>query len=59
MTRTTEMAWDNGAVISGVVQLSWTQEGKHQQRVIRVAHVWAKRNGKWQMTYTQVTRVPQ
>jgi len=59
MTQTVEMAWDNGAVISGIVELSWTQEGKHQQRLIRVAHVWAKRRGAWQMTYTQVTRVPQ
>jgi len=59
MTQTVETAWDNGAVISGVVQLSWTQDGKHQQRLIRVAHVWAKRRGAWQMTYTQVTRVPQ
>ena len=59
MTQPTEIAWDNGAVISGVVQLSWTQDGKHQQRLIRVAHVWAKRRGVWQMTYTQVTRVPQ
>jgi ketosteroid isomerase-like protein len=59
MTQPMEMAWDNGAVISGVVQLSWTQDGKHQQRLIRVAHVWAKRRGAWQMTYTQVTRVPQ
>jgi ketosteroid isomerase-like protein len=59
MTQTLETAWDNGAVISGVVDLSWTQDGKHQQRLIRVAHVWAKRHGNWQMTYTQVTRVPQ
>jgi hypothetical protein len=59
MTQPVEMAWDNGAVISGVVQLGWTQDGKHQQRLIRVAHVWAKRRGVWQMTYTQVTRVPQ
>jgi len=59
MTQPVELAWDNGAVISGVVQLSWTQDGKHQQRLIRVAHVWAKRRGAWQMTYTQVTRVPQ
>jgi hypothetical protein len=59
MTEPMEMAWDNGAVISGVVQLGWTQDGKHQQRLIRVAHVWAKRRGVWQMTYTQVTRVPQ
>ena len=59
MTQAVEMAWDNGAVIGGVVQLSWTQDGKHQQRLIRIAHVWAKRRGTWQMTYTQVTRVSQ
>ena len=59
MTHPVEMAWDNGAVIGGVVDLSWTQDGKHQQRLIRIAHVWAKRHGNWQMTYTQVTRVPQ
>ena len=59
MTQPVEMAWDNGAVIGGVVQLSWTQDGKHQQRLIRIAHVWAKRRGTWQMIYTQVTRVPQ
>jgi hypothetical protein len=59
MTRTVETVWDNGAVVSGVVRLSWTQDGKHQQRLIHIAHVWAKRRGAWQMTYTQVTRVPQ
>jgi hypothetical protein len=59
LTQPVEMAWDNGAVIGGVVQLSWTQDGKHQQRLIRIAHVWAKRRGTWQMTYTQVTRVPE
>jgi ketosteroid isomerase-like protein len=59
MTQTLENVWDDGAVISGVVHLGWTQDGKHQQRLIRIAHVWAKRRGAWQMTYTQVTRVPQ
>jgi hypothetical protein len=59
LTHPVEMAWDNGAVIGGVVDLSWTQDGKHQQRRIRIAHVWAKRRGNWQMIYTQVTRVPQ
>jgi ketosteroid isomerase-like protein len=58
-TQPVETAWGDGAVIGGVVDLSWTQEGKHQQRLIRIAHVWAKRHGDWKMTYTQVTRVPQ
>jgi len=58
LTETMQKAWDGGAVIGGIVQLSWTQGGKRQQRRIRIAHVWAKRHGEWQMTYTQVTRVP-
>ena len=59
MTQPVQTAWDTGAVIGGVVHLGWTQDGKHQQRWIRIAHVWAKRDGTWRMTYTQVTRVPQ
>ena len=59
MTQPVETAWDDGAVIGGVVHLGWTQDGKHQQRWIRIAHVWARRHGAWQMIYTQVTRVPQ
>lgn len=51
--------WDNAAVIGGLVHLSWTQDGKHHTRLVRMAYVWAKRNGEWQTTYTQVTRVPQ
>lgn len=59
MEHATERAWSDGAVISGVVNLSWTQDGKHHARRLRIAHVWARRDGRWQMTYTQVTRVPQ
>ena len=51
--------WGDAAVIGGLVHLSWTQDGKHQTRLLRVAYVWAKRNGHWQATYAQVTRVPQ
>ncbi len=50
--------WDNAAVIGGLVHLGWTLDGKHQTRLVRVAYVWAKRDGVWQTTYTQVTRVP-
>ncbi len=54
-----EKVWDNAAVIGGLAHLSWTQDGKQQTRLVRIAYVWAKRNGRWQTTYTQVTRVPQ
>ena len=51
--------WSNGAVIGGLVHLTWTQDGRHQSRLLRVAYIWAKRNGHWQATYAQVTRVPE
>jgi len=57
-TQPVERVWSDGAVVGGIVDLGWTQEGKHHRRLIRVAHVWAKRHGDWKMTYTQVTRVP-
>ncbi len=46
----------DAAVIGGLAHLGWTQDGKRQTRLVRIAHVWAKRNGRWQVTYTQVTR---
>lgn len=52
-----EKVWGDAAVVGGVVHLSWTQDGKHQARVLRLVYVWARRDGTWQMTYTQVTRV--
>lgn len=50
--------WSNTAVTGGLLNLSWTQEGTHQRRRLRVAHVWVKYDGHWQITYTQLTRVP-
>jgi ketosteroid isomerase-like protein len=50
--------WRDGAVIGGLVNLRWTQDGKQQTRQVRVAYVWEKREGRWLVTYAQVTRVP-
>ena len=50
--------WRDGAVIGGLVNLRWTQDGKHQTRQVRVAYVWMKRDGRWLATYAQVTRIP-
>ncbi len=51
-------AWDDGAVTGGLLHLSWSQDGKHQTRRLRVAYVWKKRDGRWLATYAPVTRVP-
>jgi len=54
-----QKVWGDGAVIGGLLHLSWTQDGRHQTRKLRVSYVWAKRNGRWRATYGQVTRVPE
>jgi len=46
------------AVVAGLARLRWTQNGEHQTRTVRMAYVWMKRAGRWQASYTQVTRVP-
>jgi len=53
-----EKVWGDAAVRTGLLDLGWTLDGKHQTRRLRMVYVWAKRDGRWQMTYTQITRVP-
>ena len=50
--------WDSGAVTAAIVRLSWTQDGTKHTRALRYADVWVKKQGRWQVTFTQVTRVP-
>ena len=54
-----EKVWGDAAVVGGLLHLSWTQDGKHQSRTVRIAYVWARHGGRWRATYAQVTRVPQ
>jgi len=53
-----EKIWGDAAIRAGILDLGWTQDGKHQTRRLRMVYVWARRDGRWQMTYTQITRVP-
>src|SRR5687767_2301512 len=52
-------AWDNTALVAGVVNLSWTLHGQRHVRRLRIAHVWTKQQGRWRLAYTQLTRVPE
>jgi ketosteroid isomerase-like protein len=54
-----EKVWSDAAVLGGVMLLKWTQDGKQQSRRLRIVYVWAKRDGHWQATYAQLTRVPE
>jgi ketosteroid isomerase-like protein len=51
--------WGDTALVAGLVQLSWTLKSEHHARLLRIAHVWTKMEGRWRLAYTQLTRVPQ
>jgi ketosteroid isomerase-like protein len=51
--------WGDTALVAGLMRLSWTLKGEHQARLLRIAHVWTKLEGRWRLAYTQLTRVPQ
>ncbi len=53
-----ERVWDNGAVLGGVVDARGTSEGKPYKVRLRFVDVWAKRDGRWQVVYTQAQHVP-
>jgi len=48
-----EKAWATGAVLGGMVDAHGTSGGKAYAIRMRFADIWAKRNGKWQVIYTQ------
>lgn len=53
-----EKVWSDGAVMGGVVNLRGIDGGKPFEVTLRFADIWAKRNGKWQVVYTHVSRPP-
>ena len=53
-----ETVWNGGAVLAGEVHLEGQDHGKPFQAHFRFADVWRKRNGAWQVVFTEVTRLP-
>ena len=53
-----EKVWSDGAVMGGIATLKGTDGGKPFELRLRFADIWAKRNGRWQVTYTQVAKAP-
>ena len=53
-----QAVWGDTALVRGLLHLTWTQDGAQHSRVLRIAHVWTRRDGHWQIAYTQLTRVP-
>jgi hypothetical protein len=53
-----EKVWSDGAVMGGVLNLRGIDGGKPFSVTLRFADIWAKRNGKWQVIYTHVSKPP-
>lgn len=51
-----EKVWKDGAVMGGLVHLKGVSGGKPFATSLRFADIWAKRNGKWQVIYTHVSK---
>ena len=49
--------WSDGAVLGGKMRMRFTDHGDPGISVFRYADIWVKRDGRWQVTYTQVTRL--
>lgn len=53
-----ETVWRDGAVLAGEVHLEGQDHGKPFVAHFRFADIWRKRDGVWQVVFTQVTRLP-
>ena len=49
--------WSNAAVLAGEVRFEGTDGGSAFRAQTRFVDVWRRRGGRWQVVYTQVTRL--
>ena len=52
-----QIVWVGGAVLGGVVDYKGVVGGKRFGKLLRFADIWAKRDGRWVVVYTQVGAV--
>ena len=51
------MMGENYAYVIGIVKMSGTYKGKDFDESFRAVDVFEKKNGKWQSTYSQITKM--
>jgi hypothetical protein len=51
-----ERVWRDGAVLGGLADLKGVDGGKPFAVTIAFADIWARRDGRWRVVFTQVTR---
>ncbi|MHB8817349.1 MAG: nuclear transport factor 2 family protein [Steroidobacteraceae bacterium] len=50
--------WPSGAVLGGIVDAKGFDHGKAFVMRARFVDIWAKRNGRWQVIFTQIHDIP-
>ncbi|WP_136258791.1 nuclear transport factor 2 family protein [Rhodanobacter lindaniclasticus] len=50
--------WRHGAVLGGVATLQGMSDGAPFKVRLRFADIWRERDGRWQVVYSQASRVP-
>jgi hypothetical protein len=58
ITRQVRKVWPDGAVLGGMVDAKGFNQGKAFTMRARFVDVWAKRDGRWQVIFTQVNDAP-
>jgi ketosteroid isomerase-like protein len=55
---TIKMMGDNYAYATGTVKMAGSYKGKDFDETFRAVDIFEKKNGKWQSTYSQLTKIP-
>jgi hypothetical protein len=58
ITQQVNRAWPNGAVLGGMVDAKNLSGGRQTTTKARFVDVWARRDGRWQVIFTQVNKAP-
>jgi hypothetical protein len=58
ITQQVSKVWPNGAVLGGMVDAKGSDRGKPFTMRARFVDVWAKRDGRWQVIFTQAHIAP-
>jgi ketosteroid isomerase-like protein len=51
------MMGENNAYVTGIVKMAGSYKGKDFDESFRAIDVFEKKNGKWQSTYSQITKI--
>jgi hypothetical protein len=58
ISRQLRKVWSNGAVLGGMVDAKGVERGRPSMLHARFVDVWARRDGRWQVIFTQIHTVP-